>query len=152
MAGRSDSVAVVGWKKVAVWLSAVVVGLGIAALGVYLVLDDLERADMLASVAGACISLVGLGLTGYGLVIARRAPQPAAGPGAQVVERADAEGDVDVVDGVAGSVHLGRPGSPASGPGTPGIPVTSGEQTVRDVTAKGHIRVIRGVGGDVESH
>ena len=74
---------------------------------------------------------------------------------AQVVDRVDAGQDVVVVDGVGGSLRLGTPASPpASASGEPAPeappPESADEQSVTNVRAEGAIRVIRGVGGDVQ--
>jgi hypothetical protein len=143
-----------GGKRAAAWVSAVVVGLALVGLGVYLAITDLDRADKLASVIGSFLAAAGLALSGYGLILARRALQSSSRSSGQTVERVRAKSGVDVVDGVGGSVHLGpsQTTSPSAGTSTASAPPqSSGEQTVRDVQAGGHIRIIRGVGGDVDS-
>jgi hypothetical protein len=140
-----------GWQRAVTWILALVVGLGIAGLGVYVAIINLDRADKIASVAGALLSMAGLGLSTYGIVVARRASKPSSWLGAQIVERVDAGRDVDLVDGVAGSVRLGAPMSGPAAPHGANTSATAGEQTVRDVKAGGRVRLIRGVGGNVDS-
>ena len=135
------------------WISAIVAGTAMVAVGVYLAVTDLDRADKVASVTGAIISLVGLGASGYGLVLARRAESAPATDGDQTVERVDARSGIDVVDDVAGSVRLGAAPPPRPSGAAPRPPerAARGEQVVRDVRTGGHVRLIRGVGGDVDS-
>jgi hypothetical protein len=138
-----------GWKRVLAWASTIAGGLALVGLGVVFVVVGLDTADRLASVIGAFAALVGLGLSGYGVVLARRTA-PVSGPGPQRVAGVDTGGGVDVVDGVAGNVRLGvaAPSVPAGPPAV--TPPTAGEQSVTDVRATGSVRVVRGVGGDVD--
>jgi hypothetical protein len=143
-----------GGKKAAAWVSAVVIGLALVGFGMYLAIADLDRADKLASVTGPFLAATGLAMSGYGIILARRALQSSNRSSGQTVERVRAKSGVDVVDGVGGSVHLGpsQIPSPSAGKSTASAPPQpSGEQTVRDVQAGGHVRIIRGVGGDVDS-
>lgn len=142
-----------GWGRVAVWVLAVLLGLALVGLGVWLGVADLDRADKLASVAGVFVGLVGLVLSVYGVVLARRAVRSSGDRGdGQVVERVHASSGLDVVDAVGGSVHLGAGQAIASGARAGTVPPQPlGEQSVRDVTSGGHVRVVRGVGGDVDS-
>ncbi|MFJ8747494.1 hypothetical protein ACIRL2_50230 [Embleya sp. NPDC127516] len=59
----------------------VVAGLGVVGLGVFFAVAGLDDADKLASVIGVFVGLVGLGLSVYGIVLARRSP-PLPGPAA----------------------------------------------------------------------
>jgi drug/metabolite transporter (DMT)-like permease len=136
-------------------MSAIVGGLILVALGVLFVITGLDTAGKLSEVIGAFAALIGLALSVYGVVLARRARAQPIAPGRQRVDRVDAGRGVDVVDTVAGSVRLGTPvpppatGSVSPAPGAPGGPAL-GEQSVTNVQAKGAVRVIRGVGGDVD--
>lgn len=60
------------------WLVAVAAGVILVGLGVVLAWVDLEKADKLGSVIGAFSGLIGLGLSAYGVILARR--QPVASP------------------------------------------------------------------------
>jgi hypothetical protein len=152
MANVDDGV-MTGWKQVVAWVSTVAAGVALVGLGVFFVVTGLDAADKWASVIGVFATLIGLGLSVYGVVLTRRPPSPLV-PGPQRVERVDAGQGIDVVDTVAGNVRLGI--SPiAASPITPGPPTSSsprplGEQSVTDVRATGDIRIVRGVGGDVD--
>jgi hypothetical protein len=58
--------------RVFVWSGAVVTVVALAGLGAYFGVVGLDEADKLASVIGAFAALVGLGLSGYGVVRKRR--------------------------------------------------------------------------------
>lgn len=134
------------------WVSAVLGGLALVGFGVFLGVANLDRADKLASVAGVFVGAVGLVLSGYGIVLARRALRaPEASAGRQAVQRVHAAAGVDVIDTVGGSVRLGNPSSRGGASAGATTPRPSGEQVVRDITSGGHIRVVRGVDGDVDS-
>lgn len=141
------------WKQVLAWASAITCGLALVGLGVFFVIAGLDDADKLASVIGGFAALIGLGLSVYGVVLTRRTPARPLSPGLQRVDHVDAGRGVDVVDTVAGNVRLGLLTPPPAVPPaalpapTQGV---SGEQSVTNVRANGAIRVIRGVGGDVE--
>lgn len=62
------------------WISLLVGGLVTGALGVIFIVLNLEQADQLASVVGVFVALAGLGVSVYGVVLARRgeASSPAA--------------------------------------------------------------------------
>jgi hypothetical protein len=90
----------------------------VAAVGlvVYFVGVGLDKADKLASVVGAFIGLAGLGLAGYGTVLARRStPQPEADP--QLTP------DQEPASGT-GSVHNTFSGGTAYGPVIMGRDIT----------------------------
>jgi hypothetical protein len=141
-----------------------VVGVLLGGLAVFLVVAGLDDADKFASVIALFVGIAALAVTVYGIVSGR--PGPAASPGsspppvagAQRVERLDAGRDVDVVDTVRGSLRMGAAPpsvttSPAAPPGsTPASApsVEAGAQEVRDVRAKGAIRIVRGVDGDLD--
>jgi hypothetical protein len=143
------------WKRTLSWVSATLVGVVLVGSGVYLAVTDLDRADKLASVAGAVIGVTGLGLSLYGTVLARRARRASISSGGQTLTRVDARGGIDIVHTAAGSVRLGVAQQPPSGSvgkaAVPGAHAASGEQSVQDVRSGGHIRIIRDVGGDVDS-
>ncbi|MFI6604043.1 hypothetical protein ACIBHX_48100 [Nonomuraea sp. NPDC050536] len=64
------------------WIALVISGLMAGALGVVFIVLDLAQADQLASVIGVFVGLAGLGVSVYGLVLARRgaAPDSASSP------------------------------------------------------------------------
>ncbi|WP_217212448.1 hypothetical protein [Streptomyces sp. AC550_RSS872] len=142
-------------QRVLVWAATITGGLTLVGLGVCFTITGLDRADKLASVIGAFVSLVGLVLSVYGVVLTRRGLsqlQPPL-PGAQRLEDVDAGRGIDVVDGIYGNMRLGVPAPPLV-PSTPPLSTTAaavlGEQSVTKVRANGNIRVIRGVRGDLE--
>ncbi|MFE2867855.1 hypothetical protein [Embleya sp. NPDC059259] len=106
----------------------VVAGLGAVGLGVFFAVAGLEDADKLASVIGVFVGLVGLGLSVYGIVLARRSP-PSPGPtglGAAVgsVRNVFSGGTArDVYQ--AGNLTVDR--SPATPPPNPTPPVPPGQ-------------------------
>lgn len=59
------------------WISLTVGGLVVGALGTIFIVLDLEQADQLASVVGVFVALAGLGISVYGVVLARRSSSPA---------------------------------------------------------------------------
>ena len=169
----ADNVHMTGVKRVVAWMFAIVGGAALIFLGVFFVATGLDTADKLASVIGAFAGLMGLGLAAYGVVLSRRGSASPPVPGGQRLDHVDAGQGVDVVDDVAGNVRLGaaapqssqqpqvppappksqetpRPVSPESASPTPHPPSVAGEQSLTDVRANGAIRVIRGVGGDVD--
>lgn len=144
-------------------LGGVGVGVVLGALAVFLFVAGLDDADRFASVFGLFVGIAALAATVYGIASGRpapAAPPPPSAPvaGAQRVERLDAGRDVDVVDTVRGSLRMGTAppsvtAAPAGPPGpVPAPSVVPGEQEVRDVRAKGAIRIVRGVDGDVDIH
>ncbi|WP_188193297.1 hypothetical protein [Nonomuraea sp. SYSU D8015] len=54
------------------WISLLAGGLVAGALGVIFIVLDLEQADQLAGVVGVFVALAGLGISVYGVVLARR--------------------------------------------------------------------------------
>ncbi len=79
-------------NRVLVWSGAVVAVLAVAALAVYLAEVGLDKADKLASVIGVFIALIGLVMSGYGLVRERSNASPPSPPtrlpaGPQVTKR-----------------------------------------------------------------
>ncbi|MEU6722419.1 hypothetical protein ABZ917_01760 [Nonomuraea wenchangensis] len=58
-------------KSPRLWISLLAGGLVAGALGVIFIVLDLERADQLTSVIGVFVALAGLGISVYGVVLAR---------------------------------------------------------------------------------
>ncbi|MFI0797184.1 hypothetical protein ACH4OY_31585 [Micromonospora rubida] len=144
------------WAKVLGWIG---VGVALGGLAVFLTVVGLNDADKYASVFALFVGVTALSATVYGIVSGRPAPAPPSPPvaGAQRVEGLGAGHDVDVVDAVRGNLRMGNtPPSVTPPPATPGPlqtsgpPVVPGEQVARDIRAKGSIRIIRGVDGDVD--
>ncbi|WP_369386219.1 hypothetical protein AB5J72_00195 [Streptomyces sp. CG1] len=67
-------------QRIAAWSCAIVVGLTLAALGIYFLTVGLDKADKTASVAGSLIGLAGLGVSIFGLVLARSTTSGRASP------------------------------------------------------------------------
>ncbi|MEU7134759.1 hypothetical protein [Streptomyces sp. NPDC046261] len=64
------------------WLGGLLSGLALIGLGVFLVVQGLDRADQIASVLGLFVGLAGLGLAAYGaFAVGRPGPPPAGGQG-----------------------------------------------------------------------
>lgn len=139
------------WKRVLAWG---VGGVTLLGLGVFLVVVGLDNADKWASVIGLFVGLAGLGMSVYGMASSRRAQRSSQAAGPQRVAGLDAGRDVDVIDGVRGSLRLGTAWPAVSPPGPTATPtpptVVPGEQSVTDVRANGAIRVVRGVDGNVD--
>ncbi|WP_214103911.1 hypothetical protein [Acrocarpospora catenulata] len=100
-------------------------GLALAGLAAYFVKVGLDDADKTASVIGAFIGLIGLGLAGYGIVLSRQAlllskaepertqdsgsatPEAKPAPGSQVVSNSWIGGD-NIQIGQARDVNIDR--------------------------------------------
>jgi hypothetical protein len=147
------------------WVVAVVGGVPVAGLGVFLAVHSLDKADKWASVFGLFVGLGGLGVAVAGVVSARRHT------GGQSVTDSTIGGGVAQVGGIRGNVRIG----PGTAPGTPRVsppppspsppppsPVPSaaasprantgdgdGQSVTRSSTA-GPVRQVDDVGGDVE--
>ncbi|MFC5823040.1 hypothetical protein [Nonomuraea insulae] len=63
-----------------VWIVLVLSGLVAGVLGVVFIVLDLAQADQLASVIGVFVGLAGLGVSVYGVVLARRGAVPSPTP------------------------------------------------------------------------
>ena len=111
------------------WAGGAVTVAVAAGLGVYFAVAGLDKADKLASVAGAFIGLAGLVASVYGMVQARRdAPgsSSAAGEGGQSVAGSTVARGVTQVSDVTGSVRIGdAPSSSPVAPAAPASPVPS---------------------------
>src|SRR6266496_2770325 len=153
------------------WAGGAVTVAVAAGLGVYFAVAGLDKADKLASVAGAFIGLAGLVASVYGMVQARRdAPgsSSAAGEGGQSVAGSTVARGVTQVSDVTGSVRIGdAPSSSPVAPAAPASPVPSstsgrplsgvvgapgggGGQSVTDSQVGGDVTQVDGVGGDVD--
>ena len=60
-------------RRVALWLGSLIGGAALIGLSIYLVRIGLDRSDKVGSVLGAFSGLVGVGLSVFGLVLARGA-------------------------------------------------------------------------------
>lgn len=138
------------------WAVVFPVGVVGAGLGVFLVVQNLDRADKFASVFGMFVALAGVGLSAYQLISARRAA------GGQSVTDSDVGGEVTQIHGVGGNVRFG-PSAPATGspsvpaaprpsvagPGADGVPAGDGQSVTRSWTG-GPVRQVKDVGGEVD--
>jgi hypothetical protein len=108
----------------------VVAGLAAVGLGVFFAVAGLDDADKLASVIGVFVGLVGLGLSVYGIVLARR-PPPSPGPIAPGGTAAGSSHN-EFTGGTARDVYMARDlvvdRSPTSSPpgSTPPVPPGQG--------------------------
>ncbi|WP_327009724.1 hypothetical protein OHA72_22340 [Dactylosporangium sp. NBC_01737] len=126
-------------------------------VGVLLGMTRLDDADKWGSVIGGIVALVGLPMTAYGLVLARRQRTSAGG---QSVTDSAIGGGVAQVRGVRGNVRIG--GSAAPGAGAPGQPSAARRrpssaspsgpdgQSVAGSWTAGPVRQIDDVGGDAD--
>jgi hypothetical protein len=143
---------VTGWRRIAAWAGSILGGLAVAGLGVFFVLTGLDRADKLASVIGVFVGLIGLTISVYGVVLARRG---ATASGRQTVAGSSIGGGVAQVRGVRGNVRIG-PGStmgavPRGARRSPSAPGTApAGQSVVDSAAAGPVRQVDDVGGDLD--
>ncbi|GAA0577002.1 hypothetical protein GCM10010172_72110 [Paractinoplanes ferrugineus] len=102
-------------RRVLIWMAVLVAGSVMIVMGVRFAILRLDDADKWGSVVAAMIALLGLPMTVYGLVLARR---PADGTAARVEQAATFSGDARVratshgiaIGQVGGDVHVGRPG------------------------------------------
>lgn len=69
-------------------------GLALGGLGAFFTTTGLDRADKVASVIGTFATLIGLGLSVYGVVLARRSSMPKT-PGSVPSPRGETEVDGD---------------------------------------------------------
>jgi hypothetical protein len=147
--------------RVLVWAGGVVVVLACAALGAYLAVAGLSKANELVGAGGGFIALASLGVAAYGVIQAHR---DAASPGdqrtgnSQSVARTIA-GSVTQVKDVTGTVRIGRSSTrtPSSSPaGTapdrpaPGESPVDARQVVTDSSIGGAVTQVEGTGGDLE--
>ncbi|MCA2219485.1 hypothetical protein [Jidongwangia harbinensis] len=130
--------------------------MALLALGVVGMAVNLDTADKVASVLGTIAALTGLGLTAHGLLFSRRKPDGPLGHGHQRVDQIHSGATIDIVDTVVGDVRLGvspMPSPPPAGEKVDGksaeLPAL-GEQSVSNVRAKGPVRIVRGVNGDLD--
>ncbi|MGW3385619.1 hypothetical protein [Streptomyces cinereoruber] len=123
-------------RRARAWAGAVLLGIGLVALGVLFFRAGLESADRLASVIGVFVGIVGLALAAYGTAQTRRTPSaPPAG------HQGDVTGATDVTNvirdaTVGGSVRQGRDmtfgrGSRGGAPQAGGVSNSVENSTVR---------------------
>lgn len=141
------------WQRVVAWMSAIVGGIVLVGLGVFFAVIGLDRADKLASVIGALVGLIGIGLSTYGVVLARRAATSLSG--GQKVLGSRVGGGLTQVRKARGNVRIGQDQSAASASSNPRSTGTSfnntaDSQAVVDSITKGPVRQIDDVDGDVD--
>lgn len=135
------------WAWVLFTAGVVVLGAG-AGFFVWL---GLSKGNQLAGVLSLFVSMVGLGATIAGLVMARRNSLPA-----QAITGSTVGGNAEVFRGVRGDITLTRspassvPAPPPSGATTPvGAPVAA-DQVITDSGIAGSARVVDDVTGNVK--
>ncbi|MEV6602846.1 hypothetical protein [Kutzneria sp. NPDC051319] len=146
-----------GWRRVLLWAASIVGGVALVALGVFVTVTNPIAAGLWSSVLGAFIGLVGVALSVYGIVLARRASDDTST--AQSVTDSTISGDVTQVRRVKGGVKLGAAPpvlpivgpAPPSGTSTPPAAPPVGGQSVIGSQVAGPVRQIDDVGGDVET-
>lgn len=154
--------------RVFFWSGGVLALAGTVALCALSVVVGLTKANELAGVVSAVAALAGLGVSVYGLVMARRDSSRSTGPpGKQSVIGSTTVGGIAQVQGVAGGVTTRAASRPAVAPSAAVLPVlentppvaasesapsaTQGRgQSVTDSQIGGNVTQISGVGGDVD--
>src|SRR6266498_3841758 len=71
---RRNDDQVMRWQRIGVLTASIVGGLALLGLGLFFVVNGLDRADKFASVIGAFVGLLGLAASVYGVILARREP------------------------------------------------------------------------------
>jgi hypothetical protein len=148
---------VTGRVRIVVLSGIALAGLLLVGLGVLFAVMGLTRADQLASVIGAFATLIGLGTSVYGIVLARRGAQsPAAGQqiGAQSVSGSTVGGGVTQIHGVRGNLRVRSGADPAvrtraATPSAAAGPASAG-QSVEGSQISGSVHQIRDIGGNAE--
>ncbi|EEP70425.1 hypothetical protein MCAG_00752 [Micromonospora sp. ATCC 39149] len=152
----------IGKKKVLLQGLLIVGGLILVGLGGFFGGTRLDDADKWGSVVSALAALIGLPMTGYGIVLARRgSPSPAAGqqavPGGQSVAGSTVGGQYVQARNLAGKLRIGpspAAAAPLAGPGptpvSPAPPPTPGGQSITGSHIAGSVYQIDGVGDDVD--
>ncbi|WP_280314766.1 hypothetical protein [Nocardia abscessus] len=130
-----------------------VTGIG---LGIWLFLSlGLDEGDKLASVVGMFVGIAALGLSIYGVVLARRGTGGGAAPstGGTSITGSVIGGGVSTISDVAGPVTIRRRTPPSGAvpppaPGAPGRPrrQPASDLTITDSTVAGRVDRIRGAG------
>lgn len=138
------------------WAAVLSVGVLLVGLGVFVGVTRLDDADKWGSVVGALVAVLGLPLTVYGVVLARR---PSSATGGQSVTSSVIGGGVTQVREVRGNVRIGGTawpvpipaGPPAAvpGPGTAG-PGEPASQAVTGAWTAGPVQQVNDVGGDAD--
>lgn len=157
MRGTVHDGPVTGVKQTLVWAAVLAGGVALIGLGVVAGVTRLDDADKWGSVIAALVAVLGLPVTGYGVVLARRAGRAAGG---QSVTGSVVGGGVTQVRGVGGSVRIGGTAPPATaaaagepdavpGSGT-AVPGGPGGQAVAGSWTAGPVRQVDDVGGDAD--
>jgi hypothetical protein len=95
-------------RRVAVLGGVLLGGVALVALGVVFVAVGLDKASEISGVIGAVVGVAGLGLSGYGIVLARRWVSPRLHGGPPTISLADSHrpGSGDMKPGLALGVRL----------------------------------------------
>ena len=97
-------------RRAPIGLLVALVGVDLLALGVYFALTGVGQVNGLASVIGVVTGTGGLVVSGYGVMLARRALKQRPTDGRRLVDRMAARSDTDIGDGVCGTARLGAAG------------------------------------------
>ncbi|MBF6334325.1 hypothetical protein IU450_00330 [Nocardia abscessus] len=134
----------------------IVLGITGIGLGIWLFMSlGLDEGDKLASVVGMFVGVVALGVSIYGVALARRDTGAAAArsTGGTSITGSVIGGGVSTITDVAGPVTIRRrtppPGAvPPPAPGAPGRPrrQPADDLTITDSTVAGRVDRIRGAG------
>jgi hypothetical protein len=135
------------------WASLLAAGIVLVGVGLFVAATRLDDADRWGSVIGALAALLGLPMTAYGLMLARR--QSKASTWGQAVTDSVVGGGVTQVRGVRGNVRIGAspPGPPPilSSPAVaPSAPCSVGDQWVHRTWTAGPVRQVDDIGGDAD--
>ena len=137
--------------QITLWIGG---GLILVGLGVWGGVANLDAADKIASVASAIVGVAGLGVSGYGIFLARRSPTASG----QSVTGSTIGGRLSQIQNVSGSVRIGSaaPGRQPQPPGGPQPAVSAGPtessagQSVTGSQVAGPVDQVDRVGGDVD--
>ncbi|NMO57527.1 hypothetical protein HH310_40970 [Actinoplanes sp. TBRC 11911] len=100
-----------GSKKTLLWGGLLLGGLTLVGAGIWFGLTQLDTADQWGSVIGSLVALIGLPLTIYGVILARRSSVQANSEAIQLqtVTGSSVGGSVTQIHGVGGNVSVGLP-------------------------------------------
>lgn len=132
-----------------IWVGVAVVGVVVIGLGVLMVGVGLDKADKLASVLGLFVGLVGLALSVFGTLLARRAPAARR----QSVTGSSVRGGIIQVQGVRGGLRIDAlDGASASSPPLGGsvAPAEPDRQSAPGSGVAGPLRPVTDGNGDVD--
>jgi hypothetical protein len=138
-------------KRILGWVGLLAGGVAAVGLGVFFAVIRLDDADKWGSVVGALVALLGLPMTVYGLMLARR--QPTGPPAGQAVADSVVGGGVTQVRGVRGNLRIGSTApspSPSPPPLSSSATGSAGDQRVSGTWTAGPVRQVDDVGGNAD--